>query len=105
MRGSVQDPHHRDRPPFQLRRVNRRRACAEVIHGELFHVANDLAVSEVESGLPLADEGGICNHGEGHRSARRKLDIDDLGKFRTRGSNGTSERCATWLSQTSLSLS
>jgi len=37
---------------------------AEVGHGELSHVADDLSVSEVQAGLAVTDQGGEGDHGE-----------------------------------------
>lgn len=55
-----------------------RRAGAEVGDGELGHVADDLAVREVQARLALADRAGEGNHREGHGRAGAESKVHDL---------------------------
>lgn len=68
-------------PATFLRRpdgVRLRRARAEVGDGELGHVADDLAVREVQARLALADRAGEGDHREGHGRAGAEREVHDL---------------------------
>jgi hypothetical protein len=41
-----------------------RQTGAEISYGELAHVADDLAMGEMQTGLSLADQLGVCDHCE-----------------------------------------
>jgi len=49
---------------FTRRPMYSRLTGAEIGYGELVHVADDLAMSKMQTGLSLADQGGICDHCE-----------------------------------------
>jgi hypothetical protein len=49
---------------FGRRPMYRRLTGAEIGYGELVHVADDLAVSKMQTGLSFTNQGGIGDHGE-----------------------------------------
>jgi len=63
---------------FETRPMHGRLAGAEIGHGELAHVADDLTVREMQTGQSLANQGGVCDHRKGGGCARCILEVDDL---------------------------
>ena len=63
---------------FEGRPMYGRLTGTKISYGELAHVANDLAMRKMQTGLPLTDQRGVRDHCEGDGCAGCILEVDDL---------------------------